>query len=188
MGKRTKKPASTTGIVLVKKPGEDWRQVSVEVQQKRGITWQTLQGLVGGFYEPLRAGQGSIIVNEDGRVLGMRPCVRVKSSGSPIVLVGPVVVVANQYDDDGATYRGLNPGQIESIVPATSGCRSRVDGDGAAACALSPRLRIRSAAIMTAFLPPCTHRDMSPLSGFRRHVTLLRRPILCPAPPSATNR
>ncbi|GAC1343549.1 MAG: hypothetical protein NVSMB18_19570 [Acetobacteraceae bacterium] len=100
--KKSKAPYRSTGIVLVKQPGEDWKQVMVEVQRKRGITWQTLQGLVGGFYEGFTAGNGTIVVNEDGHALKMQPCVGVKRMhGPPLVLVGPVVVVANQFDREG---------------------------------------------------------------------------------------
>ena len=116
--KKLKTPDRTNGIVLVKHPGEDWKQVTVEVQRKRGITWQTLQGLVGGFYEGLTSGYGTIVVNEDGHALKMDPCVAVKRMhGPPLVLVGPVVVVANQFDREGmGTYRALTPEHIESVV------------------------------------------------------------------------
>lgn len=111
-------PKSTTGIVLLKEPGEEWQQVQVPIHPTDGIEFKTLQTLVGGQFDSFRAETTSIVFNDDGRALQLPPCIGVKLlKAPPIVLLGPVVVVANHMNKrEEGIYVGIEPEDVHGLI------------------------------------------------------------------------
>lgn len=106
-----------TSFVILKQPGEEWRPVEVSVGRS-GIDYKILQRLVGGYIETMKAGWLSVIVNEEGRSKRLPPCVAVmRLPDPPLVLFGPVVVVANALKKNGESiYSGIDPARITAIT------------------------------------------------------------------------
>lgn len=106
-----------TATIVLKQPGEEWRPVEVSVGRS-GIDYKILQRLVGGYIETMKAGWLSVIVNEEGRSKRLPPCVAVmRLPDPPLVLFGPVVVVANALKKNGESiYSGVNPARITAIT------------------------------------------------------------------------
>ena len=106
-----------TATVILKQPDEEWQPVEVSVGRS-GIDYKVLQRLVGGYIETLNAGSLSVIVNEEGRLKRLPPCVAVmRPHNPPLVLFGPVVVVANALKKNGESiYSGVDPARVTAIT------------------------------------------------------------------------
>ena len=78
--------------ILYKQPGEDPRSMVIPNELK------VMQQLVGGHIEMLRiSDNGILVMNEEGKLLGLEPNFYLGSIGDTIV--GPVIVVGEDGED-----------------------------------------------------------------------------------------
>lgn len=78
--------------ILYKQPGQDPRSIVIPNELK------VMQQLVGGYIETLRiSDNGILVMNEEGKLLGLEPNFYLGAIGDTIV--GPVLVVGENGDE-----------------------------------------------------------------------------------------
>ena len=78
--------------ILYKQPGQDPRSIVIPNELK------VMQQLVGGYIETLRiSDNGILVMNEEGKLLGLEPNFYLGAIGDTIV--GPVLVVGKNGDE-----------------------------------------------------------------------------------------
>ena len=111
--------ASPSGLTLMRKlPDEPWKLINVlfdgldarNQKDRAEAEMHMLQSLVGGWYQrvistPLPTPY-SIVCNEEGRPLGLPPCVYSRR----FTLVGPVLLVRNNSRNSGLTSMSVKKG------------------------------------------------------------------------------
>lgn len=96
--------------VLYKEPGQDPRSMVIPNELK------VMQQLVGGHIETLRiSDNGILVMNEEGKLLGLEPNFYLGAIGDTIV--GPVLVVGEDFvslpDDEAAEISRIMRGGFE---------------------------------------------------------------------------